>query len=150
MEHAATCHRPAKMATQTIKGMYVNNEITAITRHRNRHDLASTLQLKSHYHVSSSRVPKTINQKRTEFNLRVVQRDRLLRISTPNDPRLRHTPHCADPPKREDHKANVEQPRMDGGPILLRRAKAQCPARLHAPRGATGVPHVVCGRWAAN
>jgi hypothetical protein len=40
-QKTATCHRPANMATQTIKGMYVKNEITAITRQRNRHDLAS-------------------------------------------------------------------------------------------------------------
>ena len=38
---AAPCHRLANMAMQTIKGMYVNNEIKAITRQRNRHDLAS-------------------------------------------------------------------------------------------------------------
>jgi hypothetical protein len=51
VEQAATCHRPANMATQTIKGMYVNNEITPITRQRNRHDLASV-----HHHVSSFRI----------------------------------------------------------------------------------------------
>ena len=101
---AVSCQRPANMAMQTIKGMYVNNEMTAITRQRNRHDRASAAK-----HVSSFRpVPEGKLKTRTKLNLRVVQRHRLLRISPSDNPRLWHTPHCADPPERKEHRSEVE------------------------------------------
>jgi len=56
---AASC-QPANMAMQTIKGMYVNNEMTAITRQRNRHDCASAVQAK---HVSSLFPPPSPKRK---------------------------------------------------------------------------------------
>ena len=136
---------------QMMKGMYVNNEIKAITRQRNRHDRASA----EGQAYASRKVPKGDNNKnktkgRTKLNLRVVQRHRLLRIRTSDNARLRHAPQRADPPEREEHQREVEQPRLQRRPLLLRRAEAQRPAGRHTPRRAARVAHVVRGRGEAN
>src|SRR5216683_2819657 len=113
------------MAMQMMKGMYVNNEIKAITRQRNRHDRASA-EGKHMHHVSFQKeIKKNKKKGRTKLNLRVVQRHRLLRIRTSNNARLRHAQQRADPPEREEHQREVEQPRLQRRPLLLRRAEAQ-------------------------
>lgn len=39
----SACYLDVKIVTRTINGMYVNNDTAAITRHRKRHILASSM-----------------------------------------------------------------------------------------------------------
>ena len=102
-----------------MKGMYVNSEMPAITRQRNRHDRASACTP-----IASAFLPKNLSkQARTKLDLRVVQWHRLLRISPPHEPRFRHASHCTKPPEREEHESEVEEPTVHRR-ALLRRAEA--------------------------
>ena len=112
-----SCH--AKIARQMTKGTYMKSEMPAITRRRNRHDRAPTCTP-----IASAFLPKNLSkQARTKLDLRVVQRHRLLRISLPHEPRLRHASHSTKQPEREEHESEVEEPTVHRR-ALLRRAEA--------------------------
>lgn len=72
------CYLGAKMATRTINGMYVNNDTTAITRHRKRHILASVME-EVGYRGSERGVRLTV------FYLRVVDGYAFFGINSPSD-----------------------------------------------------------------
>ena len=53
------------------------------------------------------------------LDLWVVQCDRLFRVRTPDDARGRYSPEACEPPEREEHEPDEEQPRVRRRALLF-------------------------------
>lgn len=94
-----------------MKGMYVMSETADMMRQRKRHERASACPNVRRQQQRAQRCQSN-DSERTVLDLRVVQRDRLLRVRPADAPRLWYAPEGRDPPQREEDEADEEYPCM--------------------------------------
>ena len=69
------------------------------------------------------------------LDLRVIERNCLLDLTSPHTSRLGNSPHRSEPPKGKKNKTKKEKPGVDRAAVLELRPQLQCPwGRLHSRR----------------